>query len=218
MNRRLFGETAKQGGKFVVVMAGCSALFILLSLVISPTSSPAGPPSVPPPSHPSAPPPPSQPLPLPGFFYASGQILLHVVSGFAAGAVSLDPVVALVGAVVAPLIDLDHLGFYVGLPIEARVGHSFLMVALIVLLDWRLHFWSKGTRNLFLFISLEFSVHLAVAPPGFPLLAPLSATIFFFPRAFPAALAVFLAVGFFFDSMSRWRRASSQRSARRVLG
>jgi hypothetical protein len=155
---------------------------------------------------------------LPSFFYAIGQILLHVVSGFAAGALSLDPAVALVGAVVAPLLDLDHLGFFAGLPIDARVGHSFLMVALIVLLDWRLHFWGSGTRNLFLFISLEFSVHLAVAPPGFPLLAPLSATTFYFPRVFPAALAVVLAMGFFFDSMNPWRRASPRKSVRPVIG
>ena len=190
-------------------MAGCSALFILLSLVISPTISHAAPPPVSPPH----PPPPSQPLPLPGFFYASGQILLHVVTGFAAGAVSLDPVVALAGAVVSPLIDLDHLGFYAGLPINARVGHSFLMVAVIVLLDWRLHFWSKGTRNLFLFISLEFCVHLAVAPPGFPLLAPLSATVVYFPRVYPAVLAAVLAVGFFFDSMAGRMRASPLKSS-----
>jgi hypothetical protein len=204
---RFLGEAARQGGKLFLVMAGCSAVFILLSLVLSPAVSQAAPPPAPPPgSHPH----PSQPLPLPSLFYASGQILLHVVSGFAAGALSLDPVVALVGAGVAPLLDLDHIGFFAGLPVDARVGHSFLMVALIVLLDWRLHFWGKGTRNLFLFISLEFSVHLAVAPPGFPLLAPLSATIFYFPRVFPAALAAFLAVGFFFDYMSRSWRTSPQ--------
>jgi hypothetical protein len=213
---RLLEEVARQGGKLLLVMVGCSALFILLSLVLSPTVSPAPPVVAPPPVSPS--PHPSQPLPLPSFFYASGQILLHVVSGFAAGALSLDPVVALVGAGVAPLLDLDHVGFYAGLPVDARVGHSFLMVAMIVLLDWRLHFWGRGTRNLFLFVSLEFSVHLAVAPPGFPLLAPLSATMFYFPRVFPAALAAVLAVGFFFDSVSRRRRASLQKGVKPAIG
>jgi hypothetical protein len=200
-------EAARQGAKLFLVMAGGSALFILLALVFSQTASPIGPPSVPAP--------PSQPLPLPGIFYAGDQILLHIVTGFAAGAVSLDPAVALVGAGVGPLIDLDHLGFFAGLPIDARVGHSFLMLAFIVVLDWRLHFWSKGTRNLFLFISLEFSVHLAVAPPGFPLLGPLSATVFYFPREYPAALATLLAVGFLFDSMSTRRGASSGQAAGR---
>jgi hypothetical protein len=217
MIRRRFEEAAKQGGKLLLVMAGCSVLFILLSLAVSPTGSPPAPPSVPPPSHPSVPPPPSQPLPLPSLFYASYQILIHVVSGFVAGAVSLNPAVALVGAAFAPLIDLDHIGFFAGLPVDARVGHSFLMVALLVLLDWRLHFWGRGTRNLFLFISLEFSVHLAVAPPGFPVLAPLSATVFYFPRILPAVLAIVLAVVFFFDSMSRWTRASAQKSPRHVI-
>jgi hypothetical protein len=211
---RLLGEVARQGGKLLLVLAGCSALFILLSLVLSPTVSPALPIVAPPPVSP----PPSQPLPLPSFFYASGQILLHVVSGFAAGALSLDPVVALVGGAVAPLVDLDHVGFFAGLPVDARVGHSFLMVATIVLLDWRLHFWGRGTRNLFLFISLEFSVHLAVAPPGFPLLAPLSATIFYFPRAFPAALAAVLAVGFTLDCLRLRRRASQRDGLRQSIG
>ena len=212
---RLLGEAARQGGKLLLVIAGCSALFILLSLVLSPTVSPAPPIVAPPPVSPH---PPSQPLPLPSFFFASGQILLHVVSGFAAGALSLDPVVALVGAGVAPLLDLDHVGFFAGLPVDARVGHSFLMVAMIVLLDWRLHFWGRGTRNLFLFIALEFSVHLAVAPPGFPLLAPLTATVFYFPRVFPAALAAVLALGFLLDCLRLRRRASSQDGLRQSIG
>jgi hypothetical protein len=211
---RFLGEAARQGGTLFLVMAGCTALFILLSIVLAPVLSPTVSQAAPP----SVSPAPSQPLPLPGFFYASNQILLHVISGFAAGAVSLDPVVALVGAVVAPLVDLDHLGFYSGLPIDARVGHSFLMVALMVLLDWRLHFWNRGTRNFFLFVSLEFSVHMAVAPPGFPLFAPLSASVVFFPSAIPAALAVVLAVGFFFDSMRWRRRASTGRSAKQAIG
>ena len=185
---RHFKEAARQGAKLSLVVAGCNALFIILELVLSPTA----PPTVPPP----------QPLPWLRLPYLGYQLLLHATSGFAAGAVSLDPTVALVGAVLGPLIDIDHLGFLAGLPVDARVGHSTLLVALVVLLDWRLHFWSKGTRNLFLFVSLEYSVHLAVAPPGFPLLAPLSFTIIRFPGVFPAALATVLAVAFFYDSMS----------------
>lgn len=190
-------------------MAGLSFLFILLALVISPTSTNAAPA----PALPS-----SQPLPLPSFFYAGNQILIHIITGFAAGALSLDPAVALVGAAVGPLIDLDHLGFYAGLPIDARVGHSFLMVASIVLLDWRLHFWGRGTRNLFLFISLEFSVHLAVAPPGFPLFAPLSAAVVYFPSVVPAALAAVLAVAFFLDSTGRAGALRLRRSVHPATG
>ena len=190
---RLFKRAARQGAKLFLVMAGANALFILLALALSPTSSPSVSP-------------PSPPQPLPSVPYVAYQLLVHVVSGFAAGAVSLDPVVALVGGVVGPLIDFDHLGFFAGLPVEARVGHSLVLVALIVLLDSRLHFWGKGTRNLFLFLALEYSVHFAVAPPGFPLLAPLSFVSFYFSRLFPAAFAVVFAVAFLFDSMgSRMR-------------
>ena len=182
-------EAATQAAKLYLVMAACSALFILIALALS-RASPALAPS------------PSQLGPLPSASYSAHQILVHVVTGFAAGAVSLDPAVALIGAGVGPLVDLDHLGFFAGLPVEARVAHSLLFVALLVVVEWRTRFWAKGTRNFFLFIALEYSVHFAVAPPGFPLLAPLSATIFYFPREVPAALAAFLGVWFLFDSRS----------------
>lgn len=182
-------EAARNGWKLLLVMAGFNALFILLALVLSP-EAPA-----------SVSLPPSQPAELPSVPYVSYQLLIHVVTGFAAGAVSLDPAVALIGGVVGPLIDFDHLGFFAGLPVEARVGHSLVLVALILLLDSRLHLWGRGTRNLFLFLALEYSVHFAVAPPGFPLFAPLSFVDMYFSRLVPAALAVVFAVGFLFDSI-----------------
>lgn len=177
-------------------MAGCNALFVFLGLVLAPSVSVT--PSGSPPSHPAQ---------LPGTPYVVYQLLIHVVTGIGAGAVSLDPVVALVGGAVGPLIDFDHIGFFAGLPVEARIGHSLVLVALMVVLDSRLHFWGKGTRNLFLFLSLEYSVHFAVAPPGFPLLAPLSFSTFYFSRLFPAAFAVVFAVAFLFDSMASRMRA-----------
>jgi hypothetical protein len=193
MNSHFFERAARQGAKLFLVMAGCNALFILLGLAL-PRAAPSLAPS------------PSQIGSLPTASYSVYQILVHVVTGFGAGAVSLDPGVALIGGVVGPLIDFDHLGFFAGLPVEARVGHSLFLVALIVLLDSRLHFWGKGTRNLFLFLALEYSVHFAVAPPGFPLLSPLTFANFYFSRVFPAAFAVVFAVAFLFDSMgSRMR-------------
>jgi hypothetical protein len=205
MIRSLFERAARQGAKLYLVMAVCNALFILLALALSPSAPPSASPS-------------PQPAQLPSSPYIGYQVLVHIVSGFLAGAVSLDPAVALVGAGLGPLVDLDHLGFFAGLPVDARVGHSFLLVALVVLLDWRLHFWDKGTRNFFLFISLEYSVHLAVAPPGFPLLAPLSASIFDFPSIIPAALSAVLAVAFLADSLTRRRRASPWLGAKRAIG
>ena len=188
-------EAAGKGWKLFLVMAGCNALFIFLGLVLSPTASASASASTP-----------SQAVQLPSVPYVTYQLLLHVVTGFAAGAVSLDPAVAMIGGAVGPLIDFDHLGFFAGLPVEARVGHSLFLVALIVVLDRRLHFWGRGTRNLFLFLALEYSVHFAVAPPGFTLFAPLSFAKIDFPRVLPAALAVVIAVAFLFDSIrSRWR-------------
>jgi hypothetical protein len=192
----ILGKAARQGAKLFLVMAACNALFILLGLVLSPTASASAS------SHPS------RPAPLPSVSYAIIQLLIHIVTGFAAGAVSLDPAVALIGGAVGPLIDFDHLGFFAGLPVEARVGHSLFLVALVVLLDSRLHFWGRGMRNLFLFLALEYSVHFAVAPPGFPLLAPLSFVDFYFSRVFPAAFAVVFAVAFLFDSMGSRTRVS----------
>jgi hypothetical protein len=194
--RRTLEEATKRGWKLFLVMAGCNALFVLLALLLSPTA-PA-----------SASSSPSQPAQLPGLTYVVYQMLLHVATGFAAGAVSLDPAVALVGGVVGPLIDFDHIGFVGGLPVEARVGHSLVLVGLIVLLDSRLHIWGRGTRNLFFFLALEYSVHFAVAPPGFPLLSPLTFKVFYFSRAFPAAFAVLFAVAFLFDSMGSRMRAA----------
>ena len=192
MNSRPLEEAARQVARLLPVMAAGDALFIVLSVVVSPV--------------PVSPPAPGSSASPWSIAYAGGQVLVHVVSGLAAGALSLDPAVALVGAVVGPCIDLDHLGFLAGLPVEARVAHSILFVALLVLVDWRGHIWAKGTRNFSLFISLEYSLHLAVAPPGFPLLAPLVSTSFYFSRWIPAALAAGLGVGFFVDSRRRLGR------------
>jgi hypothetical protein len=189
---RPIAEAARQGSRLFVVMAALSALFILLSLGVSQAS-------------PSLAPSPSQLGKLPSASYSVYQILVHVVTGFAAGALSLNPAVALVGAATGPLADLDHLGFFSGLPVEARVAHSVFFVALLVLVEWRTHFWAAGTRNFFLFITLQYSVHFAVAPPGFPLFAPLSTYVVYFPRIEPAAIAAVLAVLFLSDCLKRRR-------------
>jgi len=188
-------DAARQGARLFLVMASLNALFIVLGLALWPSTT--GPGS--PPAHAGP----------PSFPYAGYQLLLHAVTGFAVGAVSLDPAVALIGGVVGPLIDFDHIGFFAGLPVEARVGHSLVLVALIILVDSRAHFWGRGTRNLLLFLALEYSVHFAVAPPGFPLFTPLSFVIVDFPRVVPAALAVVFGVGFFFDTMGSRLRSPS---------
>jgi hypothetical protein len=139
-----------------------------------------------------------------------------MASGFLAGAVSLDPAIALVGAGVGPLIDFDHIALLIGLPVNARAGHSIFIVLLMVLVDRRFHFWSKGTRNFFLFISSEYSVHMAVAPPGFPLLSPLSAFVFYFPSWIPGILSIALLIAFFIDCRAGRRSRGLQKRSERA--
>jgi hypothetical protein len=178
-------------------MIALSGAFILVGILLNPpaASSPSvtlGSPTI--------------PWTLPFF---SEQISLHVVSGFLAGAVSLNPAIALVGAGVGPLIDFDHVSLLLGLPIDARSGHSIFIVLMMVLIDRRFHLWSRGTRNFLLFISSEYSVHLAVAPPGFPVLSPLTTLNFYFPSWVPGILSVALLVGFFFDCRAARRGRGS---------
>jgi hypothetical protein len=180
-------EAARQAAKLYLAMAALTAPFIAIAYALA-RSTPALAPT------------PAELGPLPSPSYELYQIMIHVVSGAAAGAVSLDPILALVGAGAGPLVDLDHLGFFAGLPIEARLAHSLPFVAALVLVEWRTRFWSRGTRNFVLFITLQFSVHFAVAPPGFPLLSPLSTEVFYFPSVLPWVLAAVLAVAFFLDS------------------
>jgi hypothetical protein len=201
--RDTLAEAVSTGAKLYSVMTVLSALFILAALALGEANSSLAPNS-------------SQLGPLPSAGYSTYQILVHVVTGFAAGALSLDPAIALVGAGTGPLVDLDHIGFFVGLPVEARVAHSIFFVAALLLVEWRTRFWAKGTRNFALFILLQYSVHFAVAPPGFPLLAPFSTTIYDFPRIIPAVLAVIVALAFVADSLMH--RGERQRSRAAAFG
>lgn len=194
--RRALAEATEQGARLFLAMAALTALFIVLSLVLGAEI-------------PSMAAPLSQLGPLPNVSYAGYQISIHIVTGFVAGALSLDPVTAVLGAATGPLIDLDHLGFYLGFPVEPRVAHSLAFIALLIFVEWRTGFWTRGTRNFALFVLLQYSVHFAVAPPGFPLLAPLSPVVVYFPRAYPFAFAVVLGVLFFLDC---WRARRTNRS------
>lgn len=197
LRRLVLVEAVKQGARLFLAMAALSALFIVGSLALGAAI-------------PSMATPLSQLGPLPNLSYAGYQISLHVVTGFAAGALSLDPVVAILGAATGPLIDLDHLGFYFGFPVEPRVAHSLLFIALLIAVQWRTGFWKRGTKDFALFVLLQYSVHFAVAPPGFPLLAPLSTIVVYFPRTYPIAFAAVFAALFFFDRGWARRKSASQ--------
>ena len=110
------------------------------------------------------------------------QVALHIVVGFLVGASTLNLSKAIIGGCLGALLDIDHVGALLGLPVEARSGHSIIVLALLVLLVWRLSLWKWGGGAFALFASMEFAAHFLVAPPGFPLLSPISTTVYFFPN------------------------------------
>jgi hypothetical protein len=141
--------------------------------------------------------------------YFANQILLHVVSGYIVGGVSLDLSKALIGAGLGPLIDIDHLGAIAGLPVAARAGHSFVVMAVLVGVVWGLSLWRWGGPDFALFASLEFFTHLMVAPPGFPLLSPIAPTTFYPPYYVWMLPTLALGAAYFLKCRRGRQRASS---------
>lgn len=129
--------------------------------------------------------------------YFGDQIVLHIVTGFLVGATSLNLSKALIGAGLGPLIDIDHVGALLGLPVNARAAHSFVVLAILILVVWGLSLWRWGAADFALFASLQFSAHFLVAPPGFPLFSPISATVYSFPNLVWAPLTLALVVIYF---------------------
>jgi hypothetical protein len=113
--------------------------------------------------------------------FIGNQIAIHVVVGFIMGAATLSLSKALIGAALGPLIDIDHVGSLLSLPVDPRAGHSLVVIALLILLVWGLSLWSWGGRDFALFASMQFAAHFWVAPPGFPLLSPFSVGVYSFP-------------------------------------
>jgi len=137
---------------------------------------------------PSTGPPAGSPKPIPWLdpSYAVEQGLIHVVTGFFVGLLTMSFTKALIGAAMGPLIDIDHLSALLGFPSAARDGHSIILLACLILVVSALGVWKWGGVDFALFSTAQFSAHFAVAPPGFPLLSPF-ATIAFKP---PAAVFV----------------------------
>ncbi len=110
------------------------------------------------------------------------QVVLHLVAGFLVGASTLNLSKAITGGCLGALIDIDHVGALLGLPVDARSGHSIIVLAILVVLVWKLSLWKWGGGDFALFASMEFAAHFLVAPPGFPLLSPISTTVYSFPN------------------------------------
>ncbi len=120
------------------------------------------------------------------------QLSLHAVGGFLVGAFSLNLRKALVGAAFGPFIDFDHIGILFGLPVDGRIGHSLFMLGALVVVVYALDLWPSGASDFALFGSAQFAMHFALAPPGFPLLAPFENFDFFFSSAIPGAITFVL--------------------------
>lgn len=136
-------------------------------------------------------------------------VATHVVAGFLVGAATLSIERGLIGAAFQPLIDIDHLTAYVHLPVDPRVGHSLVLMVVLVVVAGALKAWPWGVADLGLFASSEFLIHFAVAPPGFPLLTPLTPTTFFFPSVYAAAPGLVIVAANFW--LSRVRNRGSAR-------
>lgn len=140
--------------------------------------------------------------------YNGGQIALHIGVGFLIGAATLNVSKAVIGAGLGPLIDIDHVGALLGLPVNARSGHSVIVVVLLILFVWGFSLWRWGGPDFALFASMEFAAHFWVAPPGFPLLSPLSTTVYSFPSWVYMPVALGLAAILLFKSLGRAQEAN----------
>ena len=92
------------------------------------------------------------------------------------------------------LIDIDHVAALIGFHSAARDGHSIFLLSSLVLLVWGLKLWRWGSLDFALFSTAQFATHFAVAPPGFPLLAPFVSTWFVLPAYAFVAVAMFCVV------------------------
>lgn len=173
----------RSGVPAVGALVALSAAVVAASAVLHPALAHPGP---------SAPPvfiPWSQP------YYATGQILIHVVSGFIVGYLAGGLAKGFVGAAFGPLIDVDHLSVLGGSGAFVRGGHSLILLALLVLFVGWAGTWRWGAVDFAFFASAQMTTHFAVAPMGFPLLSPLVATEFVFSRWIPAAVTAAILLG-----------------------
>jgi len=142
--------------------------------------------------------------------YATEQVLIHILTGFVVGLLTMSFTKGLIGAAMGPLIDIDHLSALFGFPSAARDGHSIILLACLVLVVSALGLWRWGGVDFALFSTAQFSAHFAVAPPGFPLLSPF-ATTSFKPTAAVFALVTALCL------ITAWLTRSKQEVTRAAM-
>lgn len=127
--------------------------------------------------------------------YAAEQILIHVGTGFAVGALVGGLSKGLVGAAFGPLMDIDHLSLLMRTEYFGRAGHSLVLLAALILVVGWAGFWKWGAVDFAFFSSIQMTTHFAVAPPGFPLLSPFTMHSFVLPVWVYVAATALLLVG-----------------------
>ncbi|MDG6988630.1 MAG: hypothetical protein JRN21_04815 [Nitrososphaerota archaeon] len=194
--RALIAGAYRDGRGAVIVLMALNAVFVALALSVQ-TAAPGSGPS------------PSPPGPVPWIAdpsIAVVQVLVHVVTGFLVGALTLDLEKGVIGAAMGALIDIDHVSVLLGFTSVGREGHSFVLMAVLIVVVWRLGLWRWGPADFALFAVAQFAAHFAVAPPGFPLFEPFTYQVFSLPPADFAAVAA-LSLGCFWGLKALRHRA-----------
>ncbi len=116
----------------------------------------------------------------------SSELILHEIEHAVFGAIvalpTLKTIPILAASITAVLFDADHIGYYLGLPLNGRASHSviFLLIAFVVIyfLAKKAIFRPYGSQLKIAVLGLSaILAHLAfdgISADGFPLLAPFS--------------------------------------------
>jgi hypothetical protein len=176
-----FGEALKRGVPVLALLAALDALIVTAALWAHPVSFPPGTPPLP------------VPWQDPG--YAAEQVVIHIVAGFAVGTLAGGLTAGFIGAGMGPLIDVDHLAAAFGYTYAARDGHSLIVLGALILVVWGLGIWRWGALDFALFSTAQFMTHFAVAPPGFPLLAPVETMWLYLPVGYYVIVTALCLVG-----------------------
>ncbi len=139
----------------------------------------------------------------------------HATAGFVVGMAKPNLQRALIGTAFQPLMDVDHVTAYLNLPVDPRIGHSLFVLVALTLVVSSLRMWPWGRVDFGLFASAQFAIHFAIAPPGFPLLAPFAPTKFYFPSLIPTMAGVLVVLLNFMVSrgVTKWEHPGGPRKA-----
>ena len=93
------------------------------------------------------------------------------------------------------IADVDHIAAILGYPALGREGHSFVLLAVLIIMVWGFGLWKWGAVDFALFSTAQFAAHFLVAPPGFPLFEPFTYAVYFLPPLVFAGITVVCLLG-----------------------